>query len=147
MRTRGVEYGPAFRRLLALWRGGEEALAQVAIPRNYQAYRLHPVVLDGAFQALAAALGPADVEGDDLLLPATADEIRIHSPILSDDALWVYARLRSGVEPSPSTVIGDIDLYDAAGRTIASVHGLRMRRALTSAAASCTPASSSFPTR
>ncbi|WP_033334188.1 type I polyketide synthase [Streptomyces novaecaesareae] len=55
----GVEYGPAFRGLRALWRRGEEVFAEVALDEADRAdaarYGLHPALLDAALQAWVAA--------------------------------------------------------------------------------------------
>ncbi|MGA2164822.1 MAG: SDR family NAD(P)-dependent oxidoreductase, partial [Solirubrobacteraceae bacterium] len=54
----GLEYGPSFQGLRAVWRRGEELFAEVALPEEgageAERYGLHPALLDAALHALAA---------------------------------------------------------------------------------------------
>ncbi len=55
----GLEYGPAFQGLRAVWRRGEEVFAEVELGDEGQraeaaAYGLHPALLDAALHAVAA---------------------------------------------------------------------------------------------
>src|ERR1022692_1915898 len=55
---RGLEYGPLFQGLNALWARGEELFAEVSLPEEHReeayAFELHPALLDCALHALAA---------------------------------------------------------------------------------------------
>ena len=55
---RGLEYGPAFQGLRAVWRRGEEVFAEVALGEDRRAeagsFGLHPALLDAALHAVAA---------------------------------------------------------------------------------------------
>ncbi|OZM69880.1 hypothetical protein CFN78_28260, partial [Amycolatopsis antarctica] len=55
---RGLDYGPAFRGIRAVWRLGDEVLAEVALPEEIRtdaaAFGLHPALLDAAVQSPAA---------------------------------------------------------------------------------------------
>ena len=56
----GLDYGPAFRGLQSLWRGTNEALAEVSLPEGIEGaerYGIHPALLDAAFQSLLGAVG------------------------------------------------------------------------------------------
>lgn len=61
LRNRGLEYGPCFQTIEHLMTAGEEILARLSVydPKRYTEdhYLVHPTLLDGAFQALIAALG------------------------------------------------------------------------------------------
>ncbi|WP_203690006.1 type I polyketide synthase [Streptomyces sp. SID12488] len=61
----GIEYGPAFRGLRAVWRRGDEVFAEVALPEGTRQeagrYGVHPALLDAALQAWYAA-GPEAFE-------------------------------------------------------------------------------------
>ncbi|GLW72097.1 polyketide synthase [Kitasatospora phosalacinea] len=60
----GIDYGPAFRALEAVWQHGEEILAEVRLPegetRRAAAFGLHPAALDAATHALRATGGEDD---------------------------------------------------------------------------------------
>ncbi|MBB5937000.1 acyl transferase domain-containing protein [Streptomyces zagrosensis] len=71
----GYGYGPAFRGLRALWRHGDEVLAEVTLPQaagDRDGYGIHPALLD-------AALQPA------LLLPAPGTD----GPERADGQVWM----------------------------------------------------------
>ncbi|MGW2330392.1 type I polyketide synthase [Streptomyces sp. NPDC001700] len=55
----GLEYGPLFQGLRALWRDGDGLAADVALPEHTEAdaerYGLHPALLDAALHAIGAA--------------------------------------------------------------------------------------------
>ncbi|MBU6399042.1 MAG: SDR family NAD(P)-dependent oxidoreductase, partial [Verrucomicrobia bacterium] len=61
--TGGSSYGPYFRAPVRIWRGAEEALAQLELPTAVEAELLkmpfHPVLLDGAMRALVVLQPPA----------------------------------------------------------------------------------------
>ncbi|QFQ97783.1 SDR family NAD(P)-dependent oxidoreductase [Streptomyces phaeolivaceus] len=52
-RAAGLEYGPAFQGLTAVWTEGEEVYAEVALPDGQEpgAFGIHPALLDAALQA------------------------------------------------------------------------------------------------
>ncbi|WP_217198411.1 type I polyketide synthase [Streptomyces buecherae] len=62
----GYGYGPAFQGLRALWRHGDEVLAEVALPKaagDHEGYGIHPALLDAALQP--ARLVPAPTADED----------------------------------------------------------------------------------
>src|SRR5690606_17265809 len=77
---RGLAFGPDFRSIRQLWRGPGMALGEIALSDELAAgagaYRLHPVLLDGCLQVLAAAM-PADA-GEGLYLPIGVGRFTLH---------------------------------------------------------------------
>ena len=69
----GLDYGPAFQGLRAVWRRGEEVFAEVALPDEQQSdaarFGLHPALLDAALHAEALA-GSGDTESCGTPAPA-----------------------------------------------------------------------------
>ncbi|MEV6129541.1 type I polyketide synthase [Streptomyces violaceusniger] len=65
-REAGLAYGPAFQAVRAVWRAGDEVLAEVALPEHIaedaDAFRLHPALLDAALH-IASSTGPNDGAG------------------------------------------------------------------------------------
>ncbi|MFF2184766.1 SDR family NAD(P)-dependent oxidoreductase [Streptomyces sp. NPDC058155] len=55
IRAEGYDYGPAFQRLRAVWRAGDEVFAEVSLPEGVASdavgYGLHPALLDAALHA------------------------------------------------------------------------------------------------
>ncbi|WEV23889.1 beta-ketoacyl synthase N-terminal-like domain-containing protein [Streptomyces sp. 71268] len=63
----GYGYGPAFQGLRALWRHGDEVLAEVALPKaagDHEGYGIHPALLDAALQP--ARLVPTPTADEDI---------------------------------------------------------------------------------
>ncbi|MFG2197062.1 SDR family NAD(P)-dependent oxidoreductase [Streptomyces sp. NPDC048639] len=109
LRERGLDHGPAFRGLTAVWRTGEEVCAEVAVPEEFRAdalrVALHPVLLDAALH-LAPALGHsggfAVTWRDCTLYAASAEVLRVRMRALPDGGL-------------------SLDLADESGASVASV--------------------------
>jgi acyl transferase domain-containing protein len=127
----GFEYGPHFRRVVQLWRASLEAvgLAQISVAgRDTEVYRFHPVMLDACLQVLVAAIpgGLLEARSSNVYLPVGFDSLNFwHSP--STD-LWIHATVRAPQSRSPEVIVGDIQIYDPDGATIAQVSGFRFRR-------------------
>ncbi len=119
----GVNYGPTFQGVRALWSGPGEALAEVALVPGLEVegYGAHPVLLDAALQVVLGALG-AQMGG--ALLPFELGRFAVHLPAAS--SAWVHVRLDA---PIADGVVADLSLVDAAGAVIAEVGRLHLRRA------------------
>lgn len=129
--ARGLQYGPAFQRVAEAWRGAGEGLVRLKpMVGATPGYQIHPAVLDGAFQAVAAALVP-EADGR-LFLPAAVDALHILGrPSLSAD-LWACVHLRDGKEPAGgvrASLVADIYLFDEADGLFAVVSALRLAAA------------------
>ncbi|MBV8969557.1 MAG: polyketide synthase dehydratase domain-containing protein, partial [Verrucomicrobia bacterium] len=130
---KGVHFGPAFRAVQQINLGRGEALAHLALPekltRELPNYRVHPVLLDAALQAIALSH----------LKSAAADE--------TDDVLWLFCgldrltvsnvqarRLTCQVVTEPAAtgvsdlVRGSARLYDEDGLSVAEIEGAQFRR-------------------
>ncbi|MFH8349551.1 SDR family NAD(P)-dependent oxidoreductase [Streptomyces sp. NPDC018045] len=55
---RGLEYGPAFRNLQAVWRHGADLLAEMALRDEAGPFHVHPALLDAALHPLVLEAGP-----------------------------------------------------------------------------------------
>jgi acyl transferase domain-containing protein/NADPH:quinone reductase-like Zn-dependent oxidoreductase/acyl carrier protein/SAM-dependent methyltransferase/GNAT superfamily N-acetyltransferase len=124
LRRQGLDYGPEFQAIEALWRGPGRALGRLGLPPGLSteasAYQLHPVLLDGALQVLGAALG--EVQG--VYLPLGLERFRLLGT--AGLAPWSEVRLRSA---SQETAVADLRLLDSEGRVLALIEGLRLKRA------------------
>ncbi|MEU2513100.1 SDR family NAD(P)-dependent oxidoreductase [Streptomyces syringium] len=134
MSAAGLEYGPAFRCVRAVWRHGADLLAEVALPSGTEpdatAYRLHPALLDAALHPLALGLsGTGDESGGRPRLPFAWRGITLHAS--GTGALRV--RLTAGASGVR------LLLHNAAGGPVATVDSLVVRpvpeEALTTGAA------------
>jgi polyketide synthase 5 len=126
MDQRGVQYGPAFTGLGAVYTGEEATvLAEVTLPRQIRsqqgAYGVHPALLDACFQSVAAHR-EIQALGDDVLgLPLGIRRLRSYAA--ARDAHYCYTRVtkadRSGVE-------ADLEVLDEHGAVLLSVQGLQL---------------------
>ena len=115
----GYEYGPAFRGLRAVWRAGEDVLAEVRLPepaRDEAAlFGMHPALLDAVLHAAGAGglLG-----GGRALVPFAWGGVSLHA----GGASVVRARLRRA-GPDAVRVLA----VDAAGEPVITVDSLVLR--------------------
>lgn len=123
---RGIANGAALRSVEELFIGQGEALARLRVPAGsahaHHELPLHPVLLDGALQAVGAALGPQP-DGAGVPLPT-----RIRSlAVWPSEALraWSHVRVRS---LDDDTIEADVRVLDDSGALIAEVGGLRLER-------------------
>jgi acyl transferase domain-containing protein/acyl carrier protein len=129
--ARGLEYGPMLRGIDKVWRRDGEALGHVSLPQLIQdeadTYQIHPALLDGALQVLAATLaGSAEESVDDrTYVPVGCRQVKLyHRPA---SALWSHVVLRA-MTLTANTVEADIRLCDDSGRGIGLITGLRLAR-------------------
>ncbi|MEU4380149.1 SDR family NAD(P)-dependent oxidoreductase [Micromonospora echinofusca] len=112
----GVDYGPAYRGLVAAWRRGDELFAEVTLPAEAPAGRfgLHPALLDAALHPIFLASG---TDGP-LRLPFSWHGVRV----LTAEATSLRVRL--------TPTAGDaytLALADGTGMPVATVESLVAR--------------------
>ncbi|MFC7745278.1 SDR family NAD(P)-dependent oxidoreductase [Nocardiopsis composta] len=118
----GLEFGPSFQGLRAVWRGEEAVFAEVALDEGAHAdaarCAVHPALLDSALHAIAAGgLGPGD---GGVRLPFVWSGLTVHAPGA------VRARVR--ITPLGGDAVSVL-LSDDRGRPVAEVERLTLRRA------------------
>jgi acyl transferase domain-containing protein/acyl carrier protein len=124
LREAELEYGPAFRSIESLWRGGGQAVSRLRLGEAETAagYRLHPALLDGAFQTLGAILLERGGSGD-VFVPVQIDRLRVRGRLGSSG--WAHAELGP---PQGDGLAADIRLFDDSGAAVAAIEGLMLRR-------------------
>src|SRR5262249_41620239 len=119
--------GKAFQALTEFRRGEGQALGFARVPvlleRDAHRYGLHPVLFESALQTLVVCTRPGD-DGRGALEPSRIAEVRVHRP---GGRLCSHARLRANRERA-ERLGGAVRLFDEAGRPVAEVMGLRLRR-------------------
>jgi acyl transferase domain-containing protein/NAD(P)-dependent dehydrogenase (short-subunit alcohol dehydrogenase family)/acyl carrier protein len=134
MRGRGLEYGPSFQAVRRLWSNFGEAVTRIEMPGAPQSetdpYRVHPVLLDAAFQSVAATLPPT--EGD-TYLPQSVRRVQVFGPVPSK--LWCHVRLQAESQPGAATLEADLRLFADDGSVCVQVDGLRLKRLASAAPA------------
>ena len=120
----GFDYGPAFQGLKALWKDGEDVLAEVSLSTEHESqaatFGIHPALLDAALHALSGTLlaeqGGAEQEA---WLPFAWHEVQLRSTGASS----LRVRLRS---TGPDAV--SLAAVDSTGAPVLSVRSLVTRR-------------------
>ncbi|MEV4467463.1 SDR family NAD(P)-dependent oxidoreductase [Micromonospora echinofusca] len=112
----GVDYGPAFRGLVAAWRRGDELLAEVALPVDAPAARfgLHPALLDAALHPISLDTG---ADGP-LRLPFSWHGVRVSTAGAT--------ALRVRITPTAQDAYA-LALADGTGMPVATVESLVAR--------------------
>ncbi|MEU9447011.1 type I polyketide synthase, partial [Streptomyces sp. NPDC048304] len=113
----GLDHGPAFHALTAVWRAGDEVYAEAVVPEEPQAdalrVALHPVLLDAALHT-APALGRAGAVAvawrDCTLHAASAEALRIRVRPLADGALRLDLADDTG---APVATVGEVTVTPA----------------------------------
>ncbi|WP_415954494.1 SDR family NAD(P)-dependent oxidoreductase, partial [Streptomyces sp. KLOTTS4A1] len=148
----GLEYGPAFRGLRAMWRRGDEVFAEVVLPDgpevqagDVDGYGVHPALMDAALHPVGLGPAPgrdADAgQGPSVGLPFAWSDVRLHAVGARRLRVWIAPSEPS--EPSgPSDPTGPPDpsdpsgsdgkgvsvvLADGTGAPVASVGSLALR--------------------
>ncbi|HVV72970.1 MAG TPA: polyketide synthase dehydratase domain-containing protein, partial [Verrucomicrobiae bacterium] len=131
---KGVDFGPAYRIVKQIRYGTHEALARLQGPGettpHQHAYRIHPVLLDAALQAIAAVHvlnASHDVSAAGTWLFCGLEELRIVGAASGD--VFCHAVVDRQGEGSPTTLSGEARLFDAEGKLVAEIKGARFRRA------------------
>ena len=134
----GIDLGPSFRTLNALWSGTGESVAEVALPVGLEGSPLdiHPLVLDGCFQAFGAARDPDGGEEGVTYLPFAWERLWLAGRL--PERLVCHVRLREGPDNAavdtergglPEVWAADLRLYDPEGKPVAEVDGFTVKRA------------------
>lgn len=123
---RGLDFGPGFRALRQIRRGEGEAVGEVVLLDELAAdgggYLMHPVLLDGCLQLLAAAL-PSGGDGD-LFLPIGIGRYTLHRA--GARRCWSHVKVLAG--ESADTRRADLRICDDDGALLAELQGLQLKR-------------------
>ena len=129
----GLAFGPSFHRLAALRRRDGAAEAEVSAP-SQRGFGIHPAMLDGCLQTLAAALPGFDPESieTDVYMPIAIDRFELFQP--ANGALYAIGRYDgeidgSGAKP-PEIRVGHVSVRSLDGAPVGRITGVRMKRAV-----------------
>jgi acyl transferase domain-containing protein len=125
LERRGIALGPSFQVLRRAWRGRDEALAELELPaelaREAARHGVHPVLLDGCLQTLAAALPAAD--GDHLYLPVGVARFERH--LRAGTACVAHVTLRRAAAGS---LRADIRAFEPGGAPLLTLADVQLQR-------------------
>ena len=134
----GIDLGPSFRTVEGLWSRAGEALAEVALPAGLERTPLdvHPLLLDGCFQAFGAARNPDGGEEEVTYLPFAWE--RLWLPGRLPERLVCHVCMREGTEGTPADTqrddlpevrAADLRVYDPEGTLVGELTGFTVKRA------------------
>ena len=132
----GLEFGPAFRGLEALWFGSGEALGEIALRESVGANGLdvHPLLIDGCFQVMSATRDFTRGEVSTAYMPFGWERLWLSGSL--PDRIICHARTRESSrarEPEspepPEALTADLWLYDPYGLPIGAFIGFTSKRA------------------
>jgi acyl transferase domain-containing protein/acyl carrier protein len=122
--ARGLDFGADFRSVAALRAGDGQALGDVRLSGELAAqsrgYGIHPVLLDGCLQVLAAAMPAGD---DSLFLPIGIGRFAQHAPV--GTRCWSHVVMRPG---GSDTQRADIRVFLDDGTPVAELADVQLKR-------------------
>jgi acyl transferase domain-containing protein/surfactin synthase thioesterase subunit/D-arabinose 1-dehydrogenase-like Zn-dependent alcohol dehydrogenase/acyl carrier protein len=127
MATMGLEYGPSFRGIHALWCHEGEALGRVVLPSAAGAadrYQIHPALFDACLQVVVEALGPA--RGNTPWLPVQIGSFQLFQRPGSE--LYCHVQLAPPDPASSDRRRTDLCIVDPEGDLVAEIKDLAIRR-------------------
>jgi acyl transferase domain-containing protein/acyl carrier protein len=130
LNRRGLEYGAAFQTIERVWFSGTEVVARVRLPQDLDdsstAYHLHPALLDGCFQAIAAVASAGGALTDEsTYVPAGLDWFEVVGS--HGGPLLVHAKLRESDAVQAESFTADLLVWDEDGAPVAVARGFRVR--------------------
>ena len=129
----GLDYGPSFRIIDELRFGDAGCLAHIRLPDNLVigagSYRLHPLILDACFQAIAAmfvdqesqAQGPRGQR-----MPVAIEQLRWFKKTSS--SVWVHVQGSGRPATSSGLISADLRIFGEDGDVLAEVKGLLLKQ-------------------
>ena len=134
----GIDLGPSFRTVEALWARPGEAIAEVALPAGLERspFDVHPLVLDGCFQVFGAARNPDGGEEGITYLPFAWERLWLRDRM--PERLVCHVSMREGRRDAaeetesdgvPEVHAADLRLYEPDGALIGELAGFTVKRA------------------
>ena len=134
----GIDLGPSFRTLEAVWRGPGEALGEVSLPASVSSkgLNIHPLLLDGCFQVMAAARNAEGAQDGVTYLPFGWERLLLRGRLPA--RIFCHVRMREeprdrptdrNDDEPPEVLSADVDLYDPNGEPVGSLKGYTVKRA------------------
>ena len=118
--AQGIVFGPAFRALRAVWRHGDEAVAEGMAPEASAGMVVDPAWLDACLQTVLALLPPAAAPR----MMVRLERLEVAGPVPA--RAWVHARLLAADAHSARA---DIEVMDDGGRVVLRAAGLGLQAA------------------
>ncbi|NML34339.1 type I polyketide synthase [Paraburkholderia antibiotica] len=131
----GLSYGPAFRWVSKVQVQGDDALAELEVPRTLggeqaqaqalTGWLLHPALMDSGFHPLFAVLGQAGSSAGDARAAFVPVQIGRVDFLRGDSVRRVLARV---LRRSPHSIVASFEFLDADNAIVARLSACRFRR-------------------
>lgn len=122
----GLHYGPAFRCLKELHSGSGQVFARLSLPdaaaKTWQAYVLHPSLMDAALQASVGLLNGSTAPA----VPFALEALEVFGPCPPDALVSIRAAARNGNAGANVHAL-DVEICDQQGRVCVQMRGLSTR--------------------
>ena len=132
----GIDLGPLFRTLGTVWSGPGEALGEVILPEALGRNELdvHPLVLDGCFQAVGVARNMTGGPNEATYLPFGWDRLWLTRRL--PDRVFCHVRMSEASQEAeaeagepPEVLSGELRIYDPNGVLLGEFSGYTVKRA------------------
>lgn len=123
---RGFQYGDCFRGVKRLWKGDDEVLTNMEIPKELgeigSDYIIHPALLDSCFQGILALISEnsENNKSEDIFLPVGIQSLTVYEK--NRPVRWTHAVV---VERNTDNIIFNIKLLDEQGNVLIDICGLK----------------------
>lgn len=129
-KTLGLEYGPSFQAIEAVYRGEGEVLGQLQLPKvrqgDFADYVLHPALIDAAMQAgVAAQLNDASGK---MMVPYSLGTVELHGELTEACYSYITKAENDGKVSRENIVITDdqgkvvLKIFESVGVPLTQVH-------------------------
>ena len=132
----GIDLGPFFRTLERVWSRPGEALGEVSFPEALGRNEpdVHPLLLDGCFQVVAAARNPGGAEDGTTYLPFGWERLwltgRLPERVVCHVRMSEASQGTEGEAGEPPEVLsGELRIYDVNGVLLGGLSGYTVKRA------------------
>ncbi|UJF34777.1 SDR family NAD(P)-dependent oxidoreductase [Paenibacillus hexagrammi] len=131
-RAMGMDYGPAYRGIVEIYKGAEQVLAKLSLPdflsNTKEQYVMHPSLMDSALQSYIGLMMYAN--GDPRrpnkpVMPFALEELEIFDTCHS--TMWALIRYSDHAAAGDKLEKTDIDLCDEQGRVCVRMKGVSSR--------------------
>ena len=125
----GINYGPGYQGIDAIYKGRGQVLAKVSLPitlsNTKDSFILHPSIMDAALQVTNNLI--MDLDNPKPIMPISMQELEIFGRHTSPT--WVLIRYNEGVEAEDNLRVQkfDIDLCDEQGTVWARMKGMEIQ--------------------
>ena len=127
MHLHGAELGDSLRIIDSVWLRENEVLCRLRMPEQldgFDAYRVHPVLLDACIQVIGGVFEEQDgYDPQSTLMPTAVKRFRFMKPATGDEA-WCYLRIINAGDSAERRLTVDAALFESGGRIIATFDGL-----------------------